>query len=154
MKRNKNLQPLSRQHHNALMAVLLLKKGLNKQADVNVMCHFILTVWNNELQNHFQLEENWLKPASDSNHHILYQRMISEHAVIEKFIDLFHTNKYTAAVIDQFQQLLEQHIRFEDRIFFPLLETVLSTDELAGIGAAFAETESVSCANYTVKFWE
>jgi hypothetical protein len=56
MKRDVHLQPLSRQHHNALMAVLLLKKGVQKQADVTVMKDFILFIWEHELVHHFEAE--------------------------------------------------------------------------------------------------
>jgi len=44
MKRNKNLYPLSHQHHNGLMAVLLLEKGVKKNAELKIMNDFIQEV--------------------------------------------------------------------------------------------------------------
>ena len=60
MQRNKNLQPLSRQHHNGLLMVLLLSKGVRKQANIQVMADFILDAWQKELQQHFKMEEEFL----------------------------------------------------------------------------------------------
>jgi hypothetical protein len=54
MKRTEQLYPLSWQHHNGLMAVLLLKKGVQKKADVAVMKDFINSIRHEELDEHFE----------------------------------------------------------------------------------------------------
>lgn len=62
MKRAEQLQKLSHQHHNGLMAVLLLKKGIEKKAAVDVLNGFIIHTWENELRTHFIKEEVYLHP--------------------------------------------------------------------------------------------
>ena len=57
MKRDDNLYPLSWQHHNGLMTVLLLKKGVQKMADLQVMHQFIDQLRQQELDEHFETEE-------------------------------------------------------------------------------------------------
>lgn len=155
MKRDTHLQPLSRQHHNALMAVLLLKKGVQKKADIQVMQDFILTVWNDELQPHFEAEEKWL-PATpqQSTLALLYQRMLQEHEVIRKYIEQFSTKLTSYEAVQTFYELLEQHVRFEEREYFPALEQYLSVNELQSIGTHLVDKPGQSCAQFPVKFWE
>jgi iron-sulfur cluster repair protein YtfE (RIC family) len=37
---------------------------------------------------------------------------------------------------------LESHIRFEERVLFPMIEAALPVDELGCLGAAFARAEA------------
>ena len=155
MKRNTHLQPLSRQHHNALMAVLLLKKGVQKKADIQVMQDFILTVWNDELQPHFEAEEKWLPTTpQQSTLALLHQRMLQEHDVIRNYIYQFYTILTSIETIQAFYELLEQHVRFEEREYFPALEQYLSVNELQSIGTHLVDKPVQSCALFPVKFWE
>jgi hemerythrin-like domain-containing protein len=155
MKRDAHLQPLSRQHHNALMAVLLLKKGVQKKADIKVMQDFILTVWNDELQPHFEAEEKWLPTTpQQSTLALLHQRMLQEHDVIRNYIYQFYTILTSIETIQAFYELLEQHVRFEEREYFPALEQYLSVNELQSIGTHLVDKPGQSCAQFPVKFWE
>jgi hemerythrin-like domain-containing protein len=153
MKRHKELQPLSRQHHNALMAVLLLKKGVQKKADVQVMQDFILFVWKDELMPHFEQEEQWLY-SSHQQLHSLHQQMLLEHEAIRELVEKFKTSITSFETIKTFYELLEQHIRFEERIYFPALEQYLSAEELLSLEIHLADTPGESCARFPVKFWE
>jgi hemerythrin-like domain-containing protein len=56
--------------------------------------------------------------------------------------------------IEKFYTLLDQHIRFEERDFFPLLEKTLTPDELQAIGDKLQHLSHQSCARYPIKFWE
>jgi hemerythrin-like domain-containing protein len=155
MKRDTHLQPLSRQHHNALMAVLLLKKGVQKKADVQVMQDFILTVWNDELQPHFEAEEKWLAAGSQHPNLLsLHQRMLQEHELIRKYIDQFNRTLTSHQTVQAYYELLEQHVRFEEREYFPALEQNLSVNELQSIGTHLLDKPGQSCAQFPVKFWE
>jgi hemerythrin-like domain-containing protein len=155
MKRNINLQPLSRQHHNALMAVLLLKKGVAKTADTEVMKDFILSIWNEELKEHFVIEEKIF-----FSHHrnkaltSLIEQMNKEHQAIKEMIGGFLSSSATLQLIAQFYQILEQHIRFEERVLFPAVEKVVDDDALNEMGKQFSLLPQNSCVNFPVKFWE
>ena len=48
---------------------------------------------------------------------------------------------------------LEQHVRFEERIVFPSLETNLSEDQLKQLQLQ-DDQHSAICNTYPVKFWE
>lgn len=156
MKREEQLQPLSHQHHNGLMAALLLKKGVEKAADPSVMGDFILSVWNNELRNHFIKEEVYLHP------HVLqitvlmekYEQMKAEHHQIRRLVDSIRSEGATASLVTDFYQLLEKHIRFEERELFPFIEEHIQQDQLNELGRNVEQLKSKACSDYPVKFWE
>jgi hemerythrin-like domain-containing protein len=156
MKREEQLQPLSHQHHNGLMAALLLKKGVDKAADPSVMGDFILSVWNNELRNHFIKEEVYLHP------HVLqipvlmekYEQMKAEHHQIRHLVDNIRSEGATASLVTDFYQLLEKHIRFEERELFPFIEEHIQQDQLNELGRNVEQLKSKACSDYPVKFWE
>jgi len=156
MKREEQLQPLSHQHHNGLMAALLLKKGVEKAADPSVMGDFILSVWNNELRNHFIKEEVYLHP------HVLqitvlmekYEQMKAEHHQIRHLVDSIRNQGATASLVTDFYHLLEKHIRFEERELFPFIEEHIQQDQLNELGRNIEQLKSKACSDYPVKFWE
>ena len=155
MKRDIHLQPLSRQHHNGLLAALLIGKGLKKEVDLQVIAAFIIHLWNTELKAHFIQEEQVLIPAlaSTSLDPSLTQRLLHEHSQLRLFIDTLKTGACTKEYIASFATLLEQHIRFEERIYFPEAEKVLSPKALDQIGQHLTD-EDDNCMNYPIKFWE
>ena len=156
MKRDEQLQPLSHQHHNGLMAALLLKKGVDKKADPAVMNDFIVSVWNNELRNHFIKEEVYLHP------HVLqipslmdkYELMKKEHHQIRHVVDAIRSGNSAVEHITEFYTLLEKHIRFEERDLFPFIQENIQPEQLSELGKNLEHLESRACSDYPVKFWE
>jgi len=156
MKRHPQLQPLSRQHHNGLLMVLLITKGLKKKASLSVMNDFISKGWEEELKEHFEMEESILLPAlrDKSFDPLLTEQLITEHHQIRSLIEKVKTNNTTVNDLESFASLLEKHIRFEEKVFFPKAEQVLTEKELLDIGNRLHEDRSKNCINYPVKFWE
>jgi len=156
MKRHEQLQSLSRQHHNGLLAALLLKKGIEKTADANVMTAFIIDFWRNHLKEHFENEEQVLIPALnitsfDKN---LNHQLLTEHTQLRSYIDALKNNADDISTIESFAALLEKHIRFEERTYFPEAEKILSEEQLKKVGEQLKDEEGENCINYPLKFWE
>ena len=156
MKRHKQLQPLSREHHNGLLAALLLKKGIKKSAVTNVMADFIIDFWNTELEAHFNSEENVLIPALKETafDETLTRRLLNEHFAMRSYIHSLQNGLTDVSIIEDFATLLEEHIRFEERIYFPEAENFLNEEQLLAIGSHLHENKETNCINYAVKFWE
>lgn len=155
VKRSEELQPLSRQHHNGLLFCLLLKKGINKQADLTVMQDFIQSFWYKDLHHHFELEEKYLAPLQKHYHRLQssLERMINEHYELKNIINETLLNISYEAV-QELHDKLEAHIRFEERELFPLIEDVVSEKERSVIGTILSHEKDDNCMNYPVKFWE
>lgn len=156
MQRDKNLYPLSHQHHNGLMAVLLLKKGLQKNADTLVMSDFILAAWNDELNGHFIAEEEHLKPSLLQLPQLqkLYDQMMQEHQQIRSVIDALEKKNIQTELIASFRDLLEMHIRFEERMLFPFIEQHATAEVLNEAGKKLSHLPNGNCSHFPVKFWE
>ncbi|MEQ1797062.1 MAG: hemerythrin domain-containing protein [Lacibacter sp.] len=156
MKRDQNLYPLSHQHHNGLMAVLLLEKGVTKNADLKIMNDFILDCWESELENHFIAEEKNLDPSLLQLPQLndLYDRMISEHELIRNIIDAIKQKQESKELIVSFHTLLENHIRFEERTLFPFIQEHATEASLSLLGKQISHLTNGNCSNYLVKFWE
>ena len=156
MKRHVHLQTLSRQHHNGLLIALLVNKGLKKNARLITICEFIHYNWQQDLQEHFRLEEEILIPALankpfDSS---LTDRLLQEHTEISELVNRLTSPVPEIKDVERFSHLLEQHIRFEERVYFPAAEKVLTEQELEQVGALLHDKEEHNCITYPVKFWE
>jgi hemerythrin superfamily protein len=156
MERDKNLQPLSHQHHDALMCCLLLKKGVQKNTDPDLLNDFLFTQWKNDISSHLEQEEKYifpLLPGSAFQQQVI--RMIkTDHELLRTLIGRMQHAKQEQKFYRLFAMLLEQHIRFEERTWFGFLQENLSPDELSRLGNSLREKSSRSCKDYAIKFWE
>ena len=156
MKRAEQLQKLSHQHHNGLMAVLLLKKGIHKYTAVEVLNAFIIHLWENELQAHFFKEEECLHPQFVHLPEMMqmYEQMKAEHHAIRQLIDAIRNGESSSELIISFYTLLEKHIRFEERNMFEYIQKHSAAEQLAAVKKSLNELAVSACSAYPVKFWE
>lgn len=156
MKRHVELQPLSRQHHNGLLAALLLKKGIKKAAPPKEMAAFIADFWYKDLEDHFKAEEDFLLPAvaTVGFDQQLIDTLKEEHRLLRSYIYMLQDDPLNVEIIEKFHLLLEQHIRFEEKQFFPEAEKLLKEEQLTELGKQLHEGDTQNCMSYPVKFWE
>jgi hemerythrin-like domain-containing protein len=155
LKRSEALQPLSRQHHNGLLFCLLLGKGIKKQSDPEVMGAFIQEFWYKDLQHHFELEEQYLDPLKKRYPGLKTEldRMTQEHYELKNIINEISLNPSLKS-IEELENKLNAHIRFEERLLFPFIEQTITEAEKQAIGQILGKERDHNCMNYPVKFWE
>jgi iron-sulfur cluster repair protein YtfE (RIC family) len=129
MPRHKSLIPLSHDHHNGLVVALRLKKGgpaspndpwlAGEENQAPQLLHFSDT----ELLNHFALEEEVLFPLLDVSEELvsLTRELVEEHTEMRQMLDAIRLSPSTV-LLTKFGEMLEKHIRKEERILFPLIE--------------------------------
>ncbi|MEI6087398.1 MAG: hemerythrin domain-containing protein [Bacteroidota bacterium] len=157
--RHATLQPLSRQHHQGLLASLLLEKGLKKNASLKEMRDFIIQFWEEELRLHFEKEDVLFLPLAYKYPQLLdgLTQLKNEHQEIRMIIQKLNNEARSEQfeTIASFANLLEKHIRFEERQLFNSIQETLPEDELIDFTV---ELQSISekdfCTKYPVKFWE
>lgn len=143
MKRANQLQPLSRQHHLGLHVGRHAKECAdNPQA---IAEHWqALSSYMSDMRNHFQIEDNLIVDAL-----LPYQSTQPDVACALKTLEEQHKqlNALTAEIkaseenknavsVDQVRalaNLLYDHVRFEERELFPIVEKYLTEDELNAI---------------------
>ena len=157
MKRHSSLETLSFEHHDALVIALRLKKGLSKDADLKPVAEYALSVYKKHLRHHFEQEEETLrdplleKPEAETD----VRRMLDEHerfAELAEFIELGKGD--LKKNLREFAELLESHVRFEERVLFPLAEKLIPEEKLGEISAYLHREHRPIDKDWPVEFWK
>ena len=152
MKRNINLQSLSKDHHHGLLLGWKIRQGLKRGAALSVISEYVSYFAMMALFPHFEEEESVILPFM-TNDNELKQRTIAEHKLIKELILLIGADPKESCLIE-LADLIDQHIRFEERLLFPYLESVLSGDDLLLIGEQLKENHHSFVDTYHDEFWK
>jgi hemerythrin-like domain-containing protein len=151
IKRSVQLQPLSREHHDGLLFVWKLKQGLENKTSSERLKDYTGWYWRHHIKPHFFQEEKILIPLMKADHPMAVQ-LKREHEYIRELI-LTIDNEPDKHDFIRLANLLESHIRFEERELFQYLEQNLSTEQLIDIFEKL-EVHPVSCTEeWKDEFW-
>jgi len=149
LKRHKALHSLSHDHHHGLILAQLIKKGSplykNLPSTTEGKKNYALQFYNTELIRHFEDEEKVLYPLvknRDKKIDNLFEEIIAEHQQIKKLITKLESNDDVEDTMDEIGYLLESHIRKEERKLFPLIQNLLSDEELIHLENKLQNSES------------
>src|SRR5258708_1676673 len=142
MLRDKALVPLSRQHQHALALCVRIDRAQPKiEAD--------LELWQEEIPAHFQqkirfpsaAEEFVLSPAAGRFSELasLVEELSSEHTMLREDFAQAEARSLSVEGILAFAQRLSAHIRKEERQLFERMQELMSSEEIAGLGAALED---------------
>ena len=145
MKRSAALAALSRDHHHALEAALRLRRAAAAELDAAIA--HLQGFWEARGRRHFEIEERLLLPAlpeTDPGWGAAAARVRDEHARIRTGVDALVVGGGEAALeaAHRLGQLLGDHVRFEERDLFGVLEARLPEPELARLGEAIERAEA------------
>jgi hemerythrin-like domain-containing protein len=145
MKRSAALAALSRDHHHALEAALRLRRA--GAGDLDATVAHLQAFWQSRGRRHFEIEERLILPAlpqADADWREAAARVRDEHARIRAAVDalLAPRGEGTVDAAHGLGRLLHDHVRFEERHLFGLLEERLSEVELARLGEAIERAEA------------
>ncbi len=150
IKRNSNIQELSRDHHFGLLFCWKIKEGVKKNVSSERIINYIQFFWEGHLKTHFFEEEQQLfQRVRDP----LCEKAMEEHLLIkEKMEHLTVANAQHHFL--ELTELINGHIRFEERVLFPHLELILSEEALKEIGTYLTEAHHLSFKDdYKDEFW-
>lgn len=150
MRRNENLVLLSKDHHFGLLCCWKIRQGLALGIDVERIKRYVRYFWEIHLSGHFDAEERVL-PAQEKDPYT--DQIKEEHAQI-KAIATEVDSHATYGVLSNFADLLEQHIRFEEREWFPHLERHLQAASLQKIGEELQQIHLQAKDDYKDEFWK
>ena len=152
MKRNVNLIELSRDHHFGLLLGWKIRQGIRNNADPKVIAQYVSYFSENSLLPHFQEEEqDVLAPLSPDDPH--KQRVLTDHQKIRELVHRI-SSEPAEDLLMELANLVDDHIRYEERELFPYLEQTLRTEELEAIGAALRITHTPFIDNFSNEFWQ
>ena len=101
MKRNKNLETLSWEHHEGLVLAFRLERGLKTNVDIKLVTDYLLFVWDQILKHHFWQEEQTLQqPLQRSQDgQLLLKQMMNEHRQFNDLVKIIRQNKRNSFVV-------------------------------------------------------
>jgi len=133
MKRDANLVPLSRQHFRALVLCMRIHR---KRAARSVLQREMLELYSEDVRFHFQAEEKFLFPAARRLPEAapLVRELLAEHKKLRRAFGSARRRPLKSQELARFADLLEGHIRKEERRLFEECQWRMSAKELARIG--------------------
>jgi hemerythrin-like domain-containing protein len=139
MKRARELRPLSSEHHQALLVAFQLKKGLAGHAesagapkDLPGLLALARRYEETILRTHAKAEEDLLSrfiSAADA------RRLSSEHQEMQRLVTVAKGSRTPEIrnALQSFADLLERHIRWEERELFPAAEQQMDAGARADV---------------------
>ena len=143
MPRHPSLVPLSHDHHHGLALALRCRKqalgrlkplgtqGLKERAQE------LKEFFGGSLVPHFSAEEDELFPFMRSaipESEPLIGELLSEHGQLREWVGRLDDEKHLAKVLFEAADLLERHIRREERELFPLFEARAAPGDAESVG--------------------
>lgn len=133
MQRHPALSGFSREHHTALsLAARALRAVEHSLPERETLAARLGEAWDSSLAPHFAEEEATLLPwLLRQGKDIMAQRISQEHELMRRQLqepDLASPEKLAA-----FGQLLQQHVRYEERVVFPLAQNMPDFPSLAAV---------------------
>jgi hemerythrin-like domain-containing protein len=131
MKRGDFLQALSREHHQGLFVALQLRRAT---ADTAAGAReAFLEFWRSEGRMHFGIEEEVLLPAFARHAPVdepAVVRVLTEHVDLRRRgAELAAGESIALERLHELGERLQQHIRHEERVLFPMIEAALPDAE-------------------------
>ncbi len=126
IKREKALQPLSRDHHHALLLSWKIRQGLKRDIAPERIMSYAREFFNQSLKRHFYEEEKFLFPLLGLEHPLI-KKACKEHRRLKR---LFFTEKNFLKASSLIEEELEAHIRFEELGLFKEIQKKAAGKEL------------------------
>jgi hemerythrin-like domain-containing protein len=142
MLRDQSLVPLSRQHQHALALCVRLDRAIQAgEIDLEAWQAEIHQQFESEIGIHFAAEEKELFPAAARFPELqsLVEELLAEHIVLRDYFSRAAARGLDQQDLKSFGEKLVGHIRKEERQLFEGMQKVMSSQELAVVGAALDE---------------
>ena len=154
IKRSKSLVPLSKDHHEGLLITWKIRQGQKNNISNKRIADFVLNAFDNHLQPHFIQEEELLFTNLSADNQMLIKAK-EQHANLRKLAAEISIDKDDSGKqLELFANLLEEHIRFEERVLFQHIEQHVQPAKMEAIGA---ELEKIHLdhqpLNWEDEFW-
>lgn len=126
IKRHPSLVPVSREHHFGLLLSWKIREGLKNDIAPERIMRYCRWFYDTNLKHHFSIEEKYLYPIL-GYHHPLIVHALEDHHQIEQLMK--QTDNLTKTLTD-FGEILENHIRFEERNLFNIIQESATEEQL------------------------
>lgn len=139
IKRSGELVALSRDHHAGLLLCWKIRTGVSKGIATERIKKYVSFFFEHDLREHFRQEEAFLFPLLPADEP-MRALALAQHVELSALIALLEQSDVDeVAMLLRFAEMLDAHIRFEERELFPHIERVTPADALTATGNALNE---------------
>ena len=151
LKRNENLAKLSRDHHSGLLFCWKIRQGVKYHIEPDRMISYVKYFWDHHFATHFKEEEEFLFSQIQDD---VVQKALDDHQKIKISVDKIGVSGMESEddVLLELADMVDDHIRFEERVLFPHLQEKLSEEQLELIGEQIVDEPLND--NYEDEFWK
>ena len=146
MNNTKSLFSIAHDHLHVLMLAQMVKRGSQitegMPDSLEGKAKYVIRFFDLELENHFYIEEHVLQPEVEgisTETDEIFKHLVKEHDAIRDIIKLLKHGQDLEENLDRFGNLLEEHIKNEERNFFPKIQRILSEDALEKLALVLKE---------------
>ena len=153
IRRNENILKLSKEHHFSLLFCWKIRQGLKMNIDASRIVKYAQYFHAHFLRLHFRAEELFLFASLDGKR---IEKAIDQHKEINKLLAKLskNTEDNASGQLEKLATLVDDHVRYEERILFPHLEKMLSEEQLAAIGNQLDSGQLLPLSDeYEDEFW-
>lgn len=152
IKRSDQLKILSRDHHIGLLFAWKIKEGLRKNVKPQRLKNYVNFFFDNHLIIHFRDEEVLLFNRFDEL--VCIQAKKEHQQLLNQLESINSAGPDNLDVYIQLIKILNDHIRFEERVVFPHLEEIIPLSTLNLVND-FLEKDSHRLGDdYSDEFWK
>jgi hemerythrin-like domain-containing protein len=137
IKRHISLQPLSREHHHTLVLVWKVRKAIKEHVELDRVDQYVSWFYQQYVISHFEVEEKYIFPVL-GNQHELIVRALDEHKRLKGY---FEAKGKDDNAYMELGDLLEKHIRFEERTLFNAVQELATEQQLKTIAEKHGEDQ-------------
>lgn len=148
VKRNHMIQPLSREHHHALLLSWKIRTGFYKNVQPERIKTYVDWFYKKYMLPHFEHEEKYMFAILDQGHELI-KKALSEHRRLQR---LFEDETDLERSLSLLEEELERHIRFEERVLFPEILKNATTQQLEDVIKYHVEIPFVENTGH--EFWK
>ena len=150
LKRSEFLIRMSHDHHDGLLLCWKIRTGIKREVETERIKKYVDWFFENQLMPHFEMEEQDVFPVLGNDHEMV-KKALSEH---RRLIRLFQKQDDVLKTLSLFEEELESHIRFEERVLFNEIQEVASEAEQKEILKKHAGHDKEDCEAWPDPFWE
>ena len=152
IRRNENIVKLSKEHHFSLLFCWKIRKGIKMEIPAARIIKYVEYFKTNFLHPHFKEEEKILFAALKDK---AVEKAIEQHKEINSLVSKLskNTDANQSEQLKKLADLVDDHVRYEERQFFPHIEKTLKPVQLEAIGKQLNEEHPLSKDEYEDEFW-
>jgi hemerythrin-like domain-containing protein len=129
IKRHIGLQHLSREHHHTLLLVWKIRKAIKEQVQLDRVDQYVSWFCQQYVMPHFEMEEKFIYPVLGDQHELIVQAL-DEHKKLKAYFEAKGKDEMAFTAL---ADLLEKHIRFEERRLFNVVQEQATEQQLQTI---------------------